>query len=271
MDLKKPVSTIEISNDLSLVQRMAYAVILKHYYTAKPNDAGLRSINVKELCEAMGYEKKDFFYLDEQLETLQTTTIKWLGDKAGEFVRVSFFSYTAMRDGVLYYRYDPFLERHIQNKKSIYNLLDTGAMRMLKKKHAIALYELCAGYRPNTKTGFHYGTPPYGVDELKEMLTGERGKYEDFKEFSRFIIKPAIKEINDKTDIRIEAEYKRTARSVSSIKFHVSNNVSYDAREITRPALSGGKALAFNSDKISASKSSDNTFSDAYELWQDLE
>lgn len=271
MDLKKPVSTIEVANDLSLVQRMAYAVILKHYYKSKPNDAGLRSIDVKELCEAMGYEKKDFFYLDEQIEKLQTSTIKWLGDKAGEFVRVTFFSYTAMRDGVLYYRYDPFLERHIQDKQSIYNLLDTGAMRLLEKKHAIALYEIVAGYRPNNKTGFHYGTPAYGVDELREMLTGGGDKYELFKDFSKCVLKPAIKEINDKTDIRVEAHYKRTGRNVSSIKFSVSKNAPYAEREITRPALSSGKALAFNSGKNASKITSDNAFSEALELWQDIE
>ena len=176
-----------------------------------------------------------------------------------------------MRDGVLHYRFDRCLERHIQHKQSIYNLLDTGAMRLLKKKHSIALYEIVAGYRPNNKTGFHYGTPAYEVDELREMLTGGNGKYELFKDFSKCVLKPAMKEINEKTDIRIEAHYKRTGRNVSSIKFSVSKNAPYAEREITRPALSSGKALVFNSEKISVSKSSENTFSEAFELWQDIE
>jgi plasmid replication initiation protein len=231
MDLKKPTSTIEISNDLSLVQRMAYAVILKHYHSApKPSKGGFRCVSVPDLCKAMGYVKKDFFYLDDQLLKLQKTTIQWLGDKKGEFKRVNFFSYTELKDGIFYYDFHPVLERHIADKKNSFNLLELGSMRLLKKKHSIALYEIVAGFRPNPKSGYNSGTAFHDVDYWRKLLTGSSETYPDYKDFNRYILKQAMLEINAKTDLSISMVSHKIKRAVCRIKFEVSDNVSYDRR-----------------------------------------
>jgi plasmid replication initiation protein len=178
----------------------------------------------------MGHVQKDFFYLDEQLHKLQKTTIEWMGDKKGEFKRVNFFSYTELRDGVFYYDFHPVLERHIEDKKNSFNLLDLGSMRLLKKKHSIALYEYLAGFRPNTKSGFHYGTRHLDLDYLRRLLTGSSEAYPLYKDFNRYILKQAMLEINEKTDLRISMIIHKVRRVVQSIKFDVSDNVSYDRR-----------------------------------------
>lgn len=247
MDLAKPRSTIEVSNDLSLVQRMAYAVVLKHFYNSpKPRKGEFRSIPIDELCRVMGYVKKDFFYLDEQLFKLQKTIIQWVGDKEGEFKRVNFFSYTQMKDGIFFYDFHPVLQAHIADKKNLFSLLEIGAMRLIKKKHSLALYEVVAANRPNDKSGFRYGTPPYLIDDLKQIITGSSDKYPTFADFNRYILKTAIKEINEKTDLFIEMETKKKGRAVYAVKFQVRNNEAYDRRASKAPAIkSEPKPLGF--------------------------
>lgn len=272
MDLKKPTSTIEVTNDLSLVQRMAYSVVLKHYYTAEKPKDGYRGIAIADLCKLMGYQKKDFFYLDEELFKLQKTIIQWVGDKEGEFRRVNFFSFTKLEDGIFYYDFHPELERHIKNKKNSFNLLELGAMRLLKKKHSIALYEVVAGYRPNAKSGFRYGTPLYGVDDLREMLTGGTGKYPLFKEFNRFILKNAVAEINAKTDLYLEIEVKKRGRSVIGVRFEVTDNTTYDTRKNKVPTVRKIKPLGYvKAEYIDPPIGGDeDAFETAKDLWSQL-
>lgn len=220
MEVKKPVSVVEISNNVSTVQRMAFNVSIHHFHHSKAVDSdGTRAISVDDICRLMNYKKQDFFYLDEQLEKLQSTTIKWMGAKTGDFQRVNFFAYTALIDGVFYYRYDPFLARHIKNSKTIFALLDMASMGLLKKKSSLPLYEFCARFRPNK--GFENGTPWIPAEELKLLLVGDKSKYEKWYEFKRWALDPAISEVNEKTDITIEISFRKRGRVVKSIKFRV--------------------------------------------------
>lgn len=224
MELKKPVSIIEVSNNVTTVQRMAYNVIMKHFCHSEPlDDIGTRAIGVGDLCRIMNYEKKDFFYLDEQLEKLQSTTIKWMGDDSSDFQRVNFFSYTSVKDGVFYYRYDPFLQSHISSKKTIFALLDIRSMGVLKKRHSLPLYEFCARFRPNKKRQYESGTPWVELGDLKELLTGNVASYKVWQDFKKRVLEPSVKEVNKNTDIILTVEIRRRKRSVVAVKFGVSD------------------------------------------------
>ena len=254
---------------------MAYAVILKHFYSnPKPKNGGFRGISVSVLSHAMGYVKKDFFYLDEQLAKLQSTLIQWLGDKEGEFRRVNFFSYTELRDGVFYYDFHPILESHIKDKKNLFALLEIGCMRLLRKKSSLALYELTARYRPNSKSGFKYGSRSYDLSELRLLLVGSADKYSTYPDFNKYVLKPAIKEINEKTDLFLVPVVKKEGRSVVAVKFEVTINAPYDKRSGSLPSLVNSKI----SDYVEAPycedeffpESAESAFSAATEIWGQL-
>jgi len=173
----------------------------------------------------MNYTSSDFFYLDEQLFALQKTIIEWRGEKAGEYKRVNFFSYTEMVDGVFRYRYDPFLERHIRKSKNIFALLDVRSMGLLKRKNALPLYEVCFRYKPNKEKNFHSGTPWFSLEDVKDLITGKSDSYPEFKEFNRRVLIPSIKEVNTKTNIHVTAEFRKLKRRVVAIKFQVLDNI----------------------------------------------
>ena len=66
---------------------------------------------------------------------------------------------------------------------------------------------------------------PFGwtikVEDLREKLGAMSPTYNEFKRFNTMVLKKAIKEINDITDINVTAENIRRGRSVVSIKFTV--------------------------------------------------
>ena len=67
-------------------------------------------------------------------------------------------------------------------------------------------------------------TPWMELEKFKEYMGIERDQYPQFKELNKFVIKKAIKEINAKTDLWVEVEYKREKRKIVALKFLIKGN-----------------------------------------------
>lgn len=98
----------------------------------------------------------------------------------------------------------------IQKKYTSF-LLDT--FGTLKSEHSLKLYELFSRW------AFEGGFTVAFVD-LREML-GIGDKYDRWNNFNQWVLKPAIKEINTKTNLKISMDTLRNGRSIEKIKFSV--------------------------------------------------
>lgn len=92
-------------------------------------------------------------------------------------------------------------------KYELYNVL------LLRSKHSIRLYELFKSYLWLNKW-------EVSVNTLKEILNLS-GSYTEFKAFNRSVIAPAVKEINEYTDLLVEYETIRKGRFVDKIHFKI--------------------------------------------------
>lgn len=87
--------------------------------------------------------------------------------------------------------------------------------------YAIRLYEIircedgAAGGRKE-KLEFY-------IDELRQLFDCEK-KYERVSQFKAKVIEVAVREINEKSDIYLEVEYKKTGRAITSVLFSVYPN-----------------------------------------------
>ena len=108
--------------------------------------------------------------MDKQLEEMQTTLIQWSNESKSKG-RVQFLGHIEynLETGILEYSFSEKLVELVKQNK-LYNSLDFGAMREIKSKHALALYEMCAGYRE--KETYTNGTPWVHLDDLKVLLCG---------------------------------------------------------------------------------------------------
>lgn len=77
-------------------------------------------------------------------------------------------------------------------------------------------------------------------------------KYIYFKELNRNVIVPAVKEINQKSDIHLEINYKKVGRAIIGLKFYISDNSSYlpkfkrKEKKLSETALNIKKVLVHN-------------------------
>lgn len=93
-----------------------------------------------------------------------------------------------------------------------------GNVLALDSFYAIRLYELLRCDDGVTRQERSY--LEYTVQELRTFFDCEN-KFNQIGQLKEKVIERAIKEINEKTDIRVSVEYIKTGRAVTSIRFYV--------------------------------------------------
>lgn len=100
--------------------------------------------------------------------------------------------------------------------------------------YSIRLYELCRKIQ-----GMQNQTVE--VDEIRRILQLD-DKYKEYKELNKFVLKVAIKEINEKSDLLVKVEQIKRGRSIYALKFTIQPKQSavknlQDMTKFGRPKL----------------------------------
>lgn len=83
----------------------------------------------------------------------------------------------------------------------------------LTSKYAIRLYEFLIAWRSTGKT------PIISLSEFREKLGLDINEYQKMINFKNRVLEPAIKQINELTDIYVKYEQYKTGRSISGLSF----------------------------------------------------
>ncbi|MBU5433956.1 replication initiation protein [Intestinimonas sp. MSJ-38] len=96
----------------------------------------------------------------------------------------------------------------------------------MKSQYAIRLYELLKSYQWNNIEWF------FDVEQLKKQLNCEN--YKNFYDFRRWVIEPAVAEINEYTDIKIAWEPVKEGRKVVRVIFFMAEKKKADLLDADR-------------------------------------
>ncbi len=221
-NLKKHIAAIHINNRLTLTQRKASNVLLYNAYE-NLQTARVHRIRVKDLAEAIGFNTHNLEPLKEALKTLARTVLEWnILDENGaqeEWGATTLLAQAVIKGGFCTYAYSPDLCEKLY-RPEIYALLNLSIQRKFSSGYALALYENCLRYRRIGTTGW------IGLDNLKRLLgLGENDLYyQDFRKFNDKIIKPAVRQVNETSDLFLDTQYQRDNRRITAVRFQVSDN-----------------------------------------------
>ncbi|MFM0265527.1 replication initiation protein [Paraburkholderia sediminicola] len=220
--VKKHAGAIHIKNDISCLQRKVWNVLLRTAYDDLPDTSYLdHRIPVKDLCEYAGFDSKNTGYLKQALEDLVKTPLTWnIIDEKGkhEWGVSTALAGATIKEGFCTYAYSPMLRQKLYNPE-FYANIDMLILRRFSSGHALALYENAVRYRGVGQT------PNLDLLLLRDLLgVGSNASYDEFKIFNRAVVQPAIKEINQVSDISIEMEMTRERRKVVALRFKVREN-----------------------------------------------
>lgn len=102
------------------------------------------------------------------------------------------------------------------NIKREFTAFNIKSLLMLKKMYSKRLYLLCCQFQ---NTGFRNVT----MEEIRTNF-GLQNKYPLFADFDRYVLQPAIKEINELTEFKINIEPMRSGRAVHSLDISIESS-----------------------------------------------
>ena len=220
----KHSAAIQTSNDVNLLQRRAWNVLLANAFEDLLKQEDIYSITIIDLCDYLKYNSKDEKHIKESLRALINTTIEWNllnKDNDNEWNATSLLANVKIVNGVCYYSFGGLFRKELYNPK-IYARINLSLQNTFKSKHSLALYELFVDYYRIKDV---YGETPYIEIEIFRKLVGlTTEEYKKFAVLNRDVIKKSINEINKQTDFSITALYKRQTRRVVAIKFLIEKN-----------------------------------------------
>ncbi len=238
----KHSATVQITNRISLFQRKTFNVLLAHAYYDLPIQERFE-ISEQALKKALNIRTRDQELLKQAFEALVTCAVKFndLGkDKKHAWGISALLSYATVEGGLCTYEYSSFL-REMLYKPEIYARINLSLQNKFNSKHALALYELCIDYYiAKDRCG---STPYIEVTEFRALMGLSENQYTLFKHLKNDVIKPAVKEINDKSDLSIEVEQRRESRRVTALRFNIKPNPKPENQVGFKPALLEPKSV----------------------------
>lgn len=235
--LKKPVQAIHMAitgGIQSKTQRLAFNAMLKHALEeeqAKPpgTEISTYSMSRTELMRVIDYTSPNRRHLKEALQSMQKLTVEWdflKQDGEGVWASCVLLPLVGFDRDRIFYSYAPQVKPLLLDAK-IYAHLDLRIQRIFSLDTTAALYEWVNRFRNNPSrltvemTWQDWRWCIYGeVSETSVLNT--------YKLFKRTKLKPAIDEINARSDLSIELiEKKDGGRGVRYLQFSVTEKAVF--------------------------------------------
>ena len=126
-------------------------------------------------------------------------------------------SIEAMGDGTIELIFDPKLIKYFTGLTERYTYLEIQTLLSFSSIYSIRIFNLLKQYKQKKKT--------YNVEKLKEMLL-ITDKYKNFSDFKRYVIEPAIKDINEHSTMKVSYETDGAkGKKVTEITFICVDNI----------------------------------------------
>jgi len=182
-----------------------------------PNGFPMLKIPKKLIIEATGIHEKNYHQIKTALRRLMQRVIEIETieeDGKRRFKLYQWFSKAEYKEGdsFIEVQFHPDLKPYLLELKKRFTKIPLKQILQLRSKYAIRLYELLKRYKD---TGFRTDYLP----ELRKKIGVEDNEYTRFFDFEKRVLKPAIKEINEKTDLQVSYKKKKTGRKITHIEF----------------------------------------------------
>jgi hypothetical protein len=126
----------------------------------------------------------------------------------------------SIKNGMIRYSYSPQM-KSVLSSLDIYGRINLFVQAKFHSTYSLVLYENCVRFKNIKQTSW------FPVDLFRSLMGVSEDKYPSFKEFNRNVINVAVKEINQKADISIKPQFKKSGRNIAAIQFTLSDNENY--------------------------------------------
>lgn len=210
--VKKANSLVEASFKLSALEQK---VILTLASQIRQNDSEFKTytLSIKEFCETLGV-KGTSKYTELRRITLNLMKKAFQVQLEKRVVQVSWLSYVSYNEnqGTVDMQFAPFLKPYLLELKRNFTSYPLSNVVKLKRSYSIRMYELLKQYQ-------RIGERTFTLDELLQKLGLENSSYTAYSNLKLKVLKPAQKELAEKTDLSFDIIEIKKSRKVESVRF----------------------------------------------------
>lgn len=249
--LSKPLFTVHMSNDLTLLEKKVMNCLIKHihniestvekvgkYVTPQGNFYEFTFDKIEEWLELDKYHQRKDIVL--ALRKLMTTILEFNIFKrdnkkfkdvvlnvllAGVKFRETFqqekdTAEENIQNSKIYFAFSPFLVEAILTPIP-YAKLAFKEQNQLNSKHSLALWE-ALNAELNGQGKDSCLTQVLSIEKYEDLVAGRESSYKDFKHINHELIKKPLKEINEKTSIKASVILYKEGRKTNGLQFDIS-------------------------------------------------
>lgn len=230
--LKKHVGLIHCENKLTLIQRKICNILLFNALD-KINNEDIHQISLRQLCSLVGYNSNDSQLIKKAIKSLISIVMEWNLLDDNKFLNEenypeemiswnasSLLAGASIKNGIIGYSYSPQM-KSVLSSLDIYGRINLFVQAKFTSSYSLVLYENCVRFKNIKKTSW------FSMELFRALMGVASNKYTSFKEFKRNVINVAVKEVNQKSDIFIEPQFKKSGRKITSIQFSLYENENY--------------------------------------------
>ena len=183
------------------------------------------SIPTSLLAEWSGFESNDYQLIYDHCRELMSTQVLTMNfdnrpkgrsrRRRGGTTLVADFD--VGEGGTVTYNFSPKMAK-LLHEPDQYIWMALSTQNKFSSKYELNLFENCIRYIGVNTTGFK------DVEDWRAVLGAEEATYNQFKDFNKKVLKPAIKGVNSKSGIIVDPEFEREKRRIARIKFNVREN-----------------------------------------------
>ena len=185
--------------------------------------------NLHEMCNACGIKLDEyggFYYKSLKDDLVKLTSRQWLTLPDGTMKTISWIGDAVIvpLSDTVYIKFNEHLQPYLFDLREKYTQYRLQNVLVFHGKYAIRMYELLRSYTTQSAIDEDKENEvDISVDDLRYMLAVD--SYPRWADFKRFVIDPAIKEINERSE-ELHVEYfpmkKEGKRSIEKINFVIT-------------------------------------------------
>lgn len=232
MPIKKPVEMLAIvpkKDRISVLARKTYNVMI-HEAQMQGGDKDVYRMRLRDLVLDLDFNSENVEVLKNHLRQMASTTIEWQSPTRGEGAA---WGVTAMisQAEIKLEGGETFIEWSYATKiknailsPDRFAKISFSYQAELKTHAGLALYEICTRYIDNfggltARNPWQWWRPV--LTGFPESATPHEGAYAEWKYFNRDIVKLAVAEVNQVTNLVVTAIEHKVGRSVKELQFKV--------------------------------------------------
>ena len=211
--------------DLSLLEQKTFCYAVSKIKPGDNKDSEY-TFTINEYCDVCGISRNSGKIIEDVKSALKKLGDKsfYLLDEEGSWILIRWLSKIRIfpHSGKITIKFDEDMQKYLMGLYDNYTQYSLFYILPMRSAYSVRLYELLKSY-----VGLKRKEINFEIDDLKIKLNAP---YVNFKDFRRFSLETAAREINQYPDIEVTWEPIKKGRKVIAIKFYISDQNVWSVR-----------------------------------------